>query len=134
MPVGEIMGAVLFILDAPEKVALDDGRIQVLRQSLGDQRCREIIAEVVFHLTDRLTLLNAALSAGERAEARALASRLAGLAEQVGLVRFAQVARDLRDCLRAGDPIAEAAIAARLGRLAESSLCGVMRHADPAAI
>ncbi|WP_181164456.1 Hpt domain-containing protein [Amaricoccus solimangrovi] len=128
------MGAELIIFDACEAAALDDGRIQLLRRSLGDQRCREILAEVVFHLTDRLTLLNAALDAGDGAEAGVLASRLAGLAEQVGLSKFARVARSLRDCLRAEDPVAVSAVAARLGRLAEDSLRGVMRHADPEAI
>ncbi len=131
---GESIGARLVAFDACESATLDPARIQLLRQSLGDQRCREIVGEVVFHLTDRLALLNAALAAEDRAEALALAPRLAGLAEQVGLTRFAQVARDLRDCLRAEDEIAAAAVAARLSRLAEASLHGVMRFADPAAV
>ena len=131
---GDMIEARLVAFDACETATLDPGRIQLLRQSLGDQRCREIVAEVVFHLTDRLTLLKAALAAEDRAEALALAPRLAGLAEQVGLTRFAQVARDLRDCLRAEDAVAAAAVAARLGRLAEASLGGVLRYADPAAV
>ena len=45
---------------------LDTSRIIVLRQSLGDQRCREIVEEVVFHLTDRLGLLRRALDGGDR--------------------------------------------------------------------
>ena len=82
---------------------LDTSRILVLRQSLGDQRCREVVEEVVFHLTDRLGLLQAALDAGNAAEAQVLASRLASLSEQVGLADFARVARDLGACLAAGD-------------------------------
>jgi hypothetical protein len=128
------MGAQLFKFTSHEAANLDGDRIQLLRRSLGDQRCREIISEVVFHLTDRMTLLGAALTSGDRAEAKALTSRLAGLAEQVGLSLFAEVARDLHLCLRAEDPIAIAAVHARLGRIAERSLCDVMRHADPAAI
>lgn len=127
-------GAELIAFDAQECATLDPARIQLLRQSLGDQRCREIVAEVVFHLTDRLTLLTAALAAGDREEAVGLAPRLAGLAEQVGLARFAQVARDLRDCLKAEDEVAAAAVAGRLRRLSEGSLDWVMRFADPAAV
>ena len=51
------MGAELFQIASREDAALDTTRIMVLRQSLGDQRCREIVSEVVFHLTDRLGLL-----------------------------------------------------------------------------
>lgn len=128
------MEAQLVNFASQEAAKLDGERIQLLRRSLGDQRCREIIAEVVFHLTDRMALLAEAVRTGNRAEARALASRLGGLAEQVGLTHFAKVARDLRGCLASDDPVAVAAVHARLGRIAERSLCDVMRHADPAAI
>ena len=66
----------------------------------------------MFHLTDRLGLLQAALEAGDAAEAQVLASRLASLSEQVGLADFARVARDLAACLAAGDAIATAAVGA----------------------
>ena len=89
------MGAQLYQFASHEDAVLDTTRIMVLRQSLGDQRCREVVEEVVFHLTDRLGLLQAALDAGDAAEAQALASRLASLSEQVGLADFARVARDL---------------------------------------
>ena len=128
------MGAQLVDFAAQETARLDGERIQVLRRSLGDQRCREVIGEVVFHLTDRMSMLGEALGRGDEVEAKALTSRLAGLAEQVGLSMFAQVARDLSACLRAEDPVAIAAVRARLERVAERSLCDVMRHADPAAI
>ena len=78
------MGAELYQIGSREDAALDTTRIMVLRQSLGDQRCREIVSEVVFHLTDRLGLLQTALAAGDAAEAQVLASRLASLSEQVG--------------------------------------------------
>ena len=110
------------------------GRILVLRQSLGDQRCREIVSEVVFHLTDRLGLLAQAMAAGDAAEALVLASRLASLSEQVGLSDFARVARDLGGCLAAGDPVATAAVEARLMRLGEDSLFSVLLYADQSAL
>ncbi len=128
------MGAQVIELAAHEEAVLDTTRIMVLRQSLGDQRCREVIEEVVFHLTDRIGLLERALAGGESAEARALASRLAGLSEQVGLTDFARVSRDLGHCLDAGDRVATGAVARRLIRMSEDSLFSVMLYADQSAL
>jgi hypothetical protein len=128
------MGAELIELAAHEDTVLDTARIMVLRQSLGDQRCREVVEEVVFHLTDRISLLQKALEAGRAVEAQALAARLASLSEQVGLADFARVARDLGACLDAGDRVATAAVARRLLRLSEDSLFSVMLYADQSAL
>jgi hypothetical protein len=128
------MGAELFEFAAHEDAELDVSRIIVLRQSLGDRRCREVVEEVVFHLTDRLGLLETSLETGNTADSLAIALRLASLSEQVGLADFARVARDLGDCLSAGDRIATAAVGARLLRLGEESLFSVMLYADQSAL
>lgn len=131
---GVTMGAQVYQLAAHEAAVLDRSRIEVLRQSLGDARCREVVEEVVFHLTDRLTRLEAAMGDGNVAEAVRLAARLASLSEQVGLADFARVARDLGACLDAGDANATAAVAARLVRLGEDSLFSVIVLADQTAL
>ena len=128
------MGAELYECAAHECVVLDTTRIMILRRSLGDQRTREVVEEVVFHLSDRMSLLTAALCAGSLVEAQTLASRLASLSEQVGLATFAGVARDLDHCLATGDPTATAAVAARLGRLADELLYSVIHYADQSAL
>lgn len=128
------MGAELFHFDAREDAVVDTSRIMVLRQSLGDQRCREVVEEVVYHLADRLSRLQKALVEGDAAEIDRLAARLASLSEQVGLTDFARVARDLTDCLQADDATAIAAVAARLIRLGEDSLFSVMLYADQSAL
>jgi hypothetical protein len=128
------MGAELFEFRSHEGAALDTSRIVILRQSLGDQRCREVVEEVVFHLSDRLGLMQKALGAGNVAEAQVLASRLACLSEQVGLADFARVARDLCHCIEADDGVAVAAVGARLIRLGEESLFSVMLYADQSAL
>jgi hypothetical protein len=128
------MGAELYHIASREDAELDTSRILVLRQSLGDQRCREVVSEVVFHLTDRLGLLQSALDAGNTADAQVLASRLASLSEQVGLSDFSRVARDLDACLAAGDPVATGAVGARLMRLGEDSLFSVILYADQSAL
>jgi hypothetical protein len=128
------MAAELHVIASHENAMLDTSRIMVLRQSLGDQRCREVVEEVVFHLTDRLGLLQTALTKGDAAEAQVLASRLACLSEQVGLADFARIARDLCACLEARDRVATASVGARLGRLGEDSIFSVMLYADQSAL
>ena len=128
------MGAELYHIGLREVAELDTSRILVLRKSLGDQRCREVISEVVFHLTDRLALLQAALSDGDAAEAHVLASRLAGLSEQVGLLDFSRVSRDLGFCLAEDDAVAIAAVSSRLARLGEESLFSVILYAEQLAM
>jgi hypothetical protein len=128
------MGAELYRIAAHEEAELDTSRLIVLRQSLGDERCREVVEEVVFHLTDRLSQLQAALADDNPAEAQVLSTRLASLSEQVGLADFARVARDLAACLAASDPTATAAVAARLMRLGEDSLFSVMIYTDQSAL
>lgn len=128
------MGAEVFSIPAYEDAELDRSRIHLLRQSLGDERCREVVSEVVFHLTDRLGLLQTALDEGEVVEAQALAARLAGLSEQVGLSDFARVARDLVGCLSRSDEIATAAVSARLARLGEDSLYSVITFTEQSAL
>ncbi len=117
-----------------EATRLDTSRILVLRQSLGDERCREIIEEVVYHISDRLTKLESAMKDWDFATIHSLASRLAGLSEQVGLSDFSRVAGDLCDCIETGDKNATAAVAARLLRLGDESVLSVMLYADQAAL
>lgn len=128
------MGAQVFRLASREDAVLDTSRLRVLKQSLGPERCREVVEEVVFHLSERLSRLDAALQAGDVAEAVRLAARLASLSEQVGLADFARVARDLGTCLDAGDALATAAVAARLARLGEESLFSVIVATDQASL
>jgi hypothetical protein len=128
------MGAEIIRLAAHEDAVLDTRRIAVLRQSLGPQRCREIVEEVVYHLAERLSRLEKAIARADRAEAMRLAARCASLSEQVGLADFARVARDLCLCLEAADTTATAAVAARLIRLGEDSLFSVVSLADQSAL
>jgi hypothetical protein len=128
------MAAELFEFRSHEGAALDTSRIVILRQSLGDQRCREVVEEVVFHLSDRLGLTQKALDCGNLAEAHILASRLASLSEQVGLADFARVARDLCHCIEIDDGTATASVGARLMRLGEESLFSVMHYANQSAL
>jgi hypothetical protein len=128
------MAAELFVIEAQESTALDTSKIILLRQSLGDQRCREVVEEVMFHLADRMRMIEEAMRNKEHAQVIVLAARLAGLSEQVGLTDYSRVARDLRKCVEAEDWIAAGAVGARLVRLGEESLYSVMVYADQSAL
>lgn len=117
-----------------ERMMVDARSVAALRKSLGPHRTREILEEVVFHLTDRLGLLNRALEAGDAPQARALAGRMAAMSEQVGLLGFARVARDLGACLDRRDPVASAAVAARLSRLSDCAVIRLIDYADRSAL
>ena len=128
------MSAEVFDFASHEDAAVDMMRISILRQSLGDRRCREVVEEVVFQLTDRMSQLDEALTSGDCRKGEAIASRLASLSEQVGLADFARVARDLQHCLRVNDAVALAAVTARLMRLSEDSLYSVLLYTDQSAL
>lgn len=128
------MGAELCRWWSRERVSIDTAQLSLLRRSVGDQRTREILDEVAFHLSDRMVLLRRAVEAGRLSEARALTDRLAALAEQIGLDAFVRVAGDLGPCLRRGQGAARDAVLARLERLAEASLRVVLDYADQSAL
>ena len=98
------MGAELYHIASREDAELDTSRILVLRQSLGDQRCREVVSEVVFHLTDRLGLLQTALAAAMRPRRRCWPRGSRASASRSASRTFARVARDLVGCLAAERP------------------------------
>ena len=128
------MGAELYRIAAHEDAELDTSRIVVLRQSLGDERCREVVEEVVFHLTDRLGKLRVALDAGNTAEgagagrrgSRASASRSASPTSPASRATSAPASPRTT-------ATATGAVAARL-RLGEDSLFSVMIYADQSAL
>jgi hypothetical protein len=117
-----------------EKISLDAECITVLRGSLGEQRTREIVEEVVFHLMERIDMMDRAIEAGDAVEACAIAKRMAAMSEQLGLVDFTRVACDLTRCLERGDRNAAAAVSARLGRLSEGSIVYLINYADRTAL
>ena len=129
------MGAELYQIASREDAALDTGRIIVLRQSLGDQRCREVVSEVVFHLTDRLGLLRAGDGRRQRRRGAgrsprgspASASRSASPTSPGSRATSAPASRP-------AIAIATAAVGARLMRLGEDSLFSVILYADQSAL
>lgn len=114
-------------LQRQERARLDSRAIEILENSLGSIRCREVIEEACFDMVDKLGGVELALHKGDREDAGRLAKKISVLAGQIGLEDFARVARDLYDCLQCDDPVSERAVATRLMRLGETSLMSMMQ-------
>ncbi len=115
------MGQV-YKLAAVETALIDSESVRVLRQSLGEARCDEILEDSVFQIADKLSLVEKALNAEDLPEIYRHCLGLVGTAEQIGMVGVSYVARDLMNCVKVGNMVAIHAVAARLIRIGEDSL------------
>jgi hypothetical protein len=115
------MGQV-YRLAAAEAALVDMESVRVLRRSLGDEKCDEILQDSVFQIADRLSRLEKAVKAEDLPEIYRHCLALVGTAEQVGMVGVSFVARDLMNCVCVGNLTAIHAVAARLIRIGEDSL------------
>ncbi|MHA3914202.1 hypothetical protein [Halovulum sp. GXIMD14793] len=114
-------------LQRQEQARLDARAIEILENSLGPIRCREVIEEACFDMVDKLGAVEVALHRSDRAEAGRLARKIAVLADQIGLEDFARVARDLNDCLQTDHLCSQHAVARRLMHVGEVSLMSMMQ-------
>ncbi len=115
------MGQV-FTLAAAETALVDAESIRVLRHSLGNDKCEEILEDSLFQIADRLSLLENSLKSQDLPEVYRYCLGLVGTAEQIGMVGVSYVARDLMNCVKIGNMTAIHAVAARLIRIGEDSL------------
>lgn len=115
------MGQV-YKLAAVETALVDMESVRVLRQSLGEGKCAEVLEESVFQIADRLSRLEKSLHDEDLPEIYRHCLGLVGTAEQIGMVGVSYVARDLMNCIKIGNKTAINAVAARLIRIGEDSL------------
>ena len=113
-----------------EPVRLDPDRLVVLYAELGQMAAERLIAAAMEDLAVHLVAVQLAAQ-DQRVEVLERASgEIARLARQVGMVVLARVAQDLSDCVTRCDVVAQAAVLARLVRLAERSLTAVWDYQD----
>jgi len=108
-----------------ETVRLDSDRLAELYVQLGEAGAQDVVCRAMEELAVRLTRINEAYQTYKMRELRKGAKGLIGIAEQVGMQRLADVARDVRNCAGENDPIALAATIARLLRIGDCSLTAV---------
>ncbi len=112
-------------LRCKEKMSLDTARLVVLYAELGQDAAERVICATVEDLAFHLSALEEATKSGQCGKLRRAIVEVMELAEQVGLVSMVSTARDLLECISGGDAVAQAAVMARLGRIAERSLTEV---------
>ena len=112
-------------LAVPEAVRVDSRRVAEIIAELGETAAQHVVGLALEQLAAALTAVDAALQAGDLAQAVAEAERISRLAWQIGLLSLAGVAMDLGSAAERGDQAALAAIRARLMRVGNRSLTAI---------
>ncbi len=108
-----------------EKVRLDSDRLVELYAQLGETGAQDVVCRAMEELAVRLAHIDEAYRTFKLTTLRKSAKGLIGIAEQVGMQRLADVARDVRACAEGPDPVALGATMARLQRVGDRSLTAV---------
>ena len=112
-------------LAVPEAVRVDSRRVAEIIAELGETAAQHVVGLALEQLAAALTAVDAALQAGDLAQAVADAERSSRRAWQIGLLSLAGVAMDLGSAAERGDQAALAAIRARLMRVGNRSLTAI---------
>ncbi|MCJ7874196.1 hypothetical protein Q4577_09195 [Marinovum sp. 2_MG-2023] len=108
-----------------EGVRLDQDRIQELYRQMGNEGAEDVVCRALEEIAVRMSYANKLHKRGELADLRKCLRSLAKIAEQVGMMDLAHVARDVCTCVDQADPVALAATLSRLARTGERSLSAI---------
>jgi tRNA 2-selenouridine synthase SelU len=112
-------------LEWNEKIKLDSDRLVELFVQLGETGAQDVVCRAMEELATRLCQLEREYQARKFKSLCKLAKGIIGIAEQVGMQRLADVARDVQQCAKRYDYVALDATLARLLRIGDSSLTAV---------
>ena len=116
----------VFHLTVAESGYVDFEIVGALKASTGAQRYSEIVEDVVFSLTEKITALMGNAREREFATAERQAAKIGVIARQIGLNGVSGVAAAAQDCASRGDYTALSAVSVRLARMAERSLFSII--------
>jgi len=116
----------VFHLTVAESGYVDFEMVGALRASTGAQRYSEIVEDVVFSLTEKITALMNDTRARDFAKAERQAAKIGVITRQIGLKGVAGVAAAAQDCASRSDYTALSAVSVRLARMAERSLFSII--------
>jgi hypothetical protein len=122
--------AVISVLHHQEGVRLDPDRVVALYAELGETGAEAVMCRAIEELALLLAALQQAACGGALGAVVEAASRLGGLATQIGMASLARVAGDVADAARRSDGAALAATLARLVRIGDRSLTAVWDMQD----
>jgi hypothetical protein len=113
-----------------EVVRQDVEAIAVVYRNLGAPTAEKVVTRALGKLALTMARLAETVQAQDLRDVSDQLCRLGRLADDLGLVSLAQVARDARTCLDRSDSTAFSAVWARLVRVAEQSLSPAPCMAD----
>lgn len=108
-----------------EKVRLNSDRMAELYVQLGEAGAQDVVCRAMEELAVRLAKVNETYLAQNLNDLHKGAKGLIGIAEQIGMQKLANVARDVCNCTDNYDPISLGATLARLMRIGDQSLTAV---------
>ena len=112
----------VFHLTLAETGFVDFEIVGALKASVGHARYQEIVEDVVFSLTEKITALMNNARAREFSVAERQAAKIGVVARQIGLNDVASIAAAAQDCASRSEYTALSAVSVRLARIAERSL------------
>lgn len=113
------------VLQQTEFVRVDADRLGQLFAQLGERGAEDVVCRAMEELAARLSHADQQYRGGDLAALRKNSRSLVAIADQVGMYLLARVAQDVTSCIDVGDPVALAAVLARLVRVGERSLFAV---------
>lgn len=108
-----------------ENIRLNSERMAELYVQLGEAGAQDVVCRAMEELAVRLAKVNETYLAQMQNDLRKGAKGLIGIAEQIGMQKLADVARDVCNCTDNNDPISLGATMARLMRIGDQSLTAV---------
>jgi HPt (histidine-containing phosphotransfer) domain-containing protein len=114
-------------IETPEPPVLDDGYLDRLAKHIGPAQVRELLADGLLELTDRLDRLREQAAREEIEEIGKLCHDIAGAAGHLGLSRLSHAAVEGCRLSRGEDPPAAAAIIADIEAARAESLAAANR-------
>jgi hypothetical protein len=118
------------MLTQDEVVRLDPDRLEDLYDQLGERGAENVVCRALEELAARLSHTERCYRERRSEDMRRSARSLIAISEQIGMWLLAQVARDVTDCIDAGDAVALGAVLTRLLRIGERSLSEVWELQD----
>ncbi|SEO04619.1 hypothetical protein SAMN04490248_101147 [Salinihabitans flavidus] len=118
------------VLYVNETVAVDCEQLAELHRRLGSSGAEDVVMRAMEELALRLTHAERLYREGALTEMPKCARSMAAIAEQVGMLTVAQVARDVTRCLDGADGVALAATVTRLMRIGERSISEIWELQD----
>jgi len=116
----------VFHLTVAESGYVDFEIVGALKASTGAQRYSEIVEDVVFSLTEKITALMSNARLRDFAKAERQAAKIGVISRQIGLKGVAGVAAAAQECANRSDYTALSAVSVRLARMAENSLFSII--------